>query len=106
VTAAAQGDVSRFTQLLSEYRNAPQVTRDRLYLNSLESVLSNSSKVMMDTKGGTNLLYLPLDKLLRGRGAAADSSDKQMMRRPGADGFSSGVPSLRAPRVFSGREAR
>jgi modulator of FtsH protease HflK len=106
VIAAAQGDVSRFTQLLSEYRNAPQVTRDRLYLNSLESVLSNSSKVMMDTKRGTNLLYLPLDKLLRGRGAAADSSDKQMMRRPGADGFSSGVPSLRAPRVFSGREAR
>ncbi len=104
--AAAQGDVSRFTQLLSEYHNAPQVTRDRLYLNSLESVLSNSSKVMMDTEGSTNLLYLPLDKLLRGRGMAPDSSDTQMMQPPDADGLSSGISGLRAPRVFSGRKSR
>lgn len=104
--AAAQGDASRFTQLLREYRNAPRVTRDRLYLDSLESVLSNSSKVMMDVEGGNNLLYLPLDKLLGGRASASGSGGTQMMRPPDTDGFSSGAPALRAPRVFSGREAR
>ena len=64
VIARAEGEAERFEQLLKEYRKAPQITRDRLYLDMMEAVLSNSSKVMVDVEGGNNLLYLPLDKLM------------------------------------------
>jgi len=63
VIARATGEVSRFSQLLKEYKRAPVVTRQRIYLESMEQVLSNTSTVMVDVKGGNNLLYLPLDKL-------------------------------------------
>jgi len=63
VIAEATGEVSRFTQLLKEYKKAPKVTRQRMYLESMEEVLSNTSTVMVDVKGSNNLLYLPLDKL-------------------------------------------
>ncbi len=65
VIAQAQGDVSRFSQLLKEYEKAPAVTRQRLYIDSLESVLRKASKVVVDVKGGNNLLYLPLDRLMQ-----------------------------------------
>ncbi len=64
VIARAEGEAERFTQLLKEYKKAPEITRERLYLDMMESVLSNSSKVMVDVEGGNNLLYLPLDKLM------------------------------------------
>ena len=64
VIARAEGEAERFEQLLKEYKKAPEVTRDRLYLDMMESVLTNSSKVMVDVQGGNNLLYLPLDKLM------------------------------------------
>jgi membrane protease subunit HflK len=65
VVKSAEGEARRFLDLLKEYQKAPRVTRDRLYLDTVESVLSKSSKVMVDVKGGNNLLYLPLDKLIR-----------------------------------------
>ncbi|MDR2015676.1 MAG: FtsH protease activity modulator HflK [Azoarcus sp.] len=71
VTAEAEGETARFKQVLSEFKRAPQVTRERMYLDAVQEVLSNSSKVMIDNKGGSNLLYLPLDKLPGGRAAAA-----------------------------------
>ncbi len=64
VVAKAEGEAERFEALLKEYKKAPKITRDRLYLDMMESVLSNSSKVMVDVEGGNNLLYLPLDKLM------------------------------------------
>jgi len=64
VVAKAEGEAERFTKLLKEYNKAPGITRDRLYLDMMESVLNKSSKVMVDVKGGNNLLYLPLDKLM------------------------------------------
>jgi len=64
VVAQAEGEASRFTQILTEYAAAPEVTRDRLYLETLESVMGNTTKVMVDVEGGNNLLYLPLDKLM------------------------------------------
>jgi membrane protease subunit HflK len=64
VIARAQGETKRFQELLKEYKKSPQITRDRLYLDMMESVLNKSSKVMVDVKGGNNLLYLPLDKLM------------------------------------------
>ena len=61
---AAEGEASRFTQLFTEYKKAPGVTKERLYLEAVESVLSNSSKVMIDVEGGNNMMYLPLDQLI------------------------------------------
>ncbi|MGH8720201.1 MAG: FtsH protease activity modulator HflK [Burkholderiales bacterium] len=67
VTESAQGEASRFNQILSEYAKAPEVTRERLYLEAMQQVLSNTSTVLIDQKGGGgNLLYLPLDKIIQG----------------------------------------
>ena len=63
VIAKATGEAQRFDQLLGEYEKAPEVTRERLYIDALEFVLSNTSKVMVDVEGGNNMIYLPLDKL-------------------------------------------
>jgi len=64
VVANAEGEASRFDKLLTEYSKAPKVTRDRLYLDAMQSLYSNSTKVMVDVEGGNNLMYLPLDKIL------------------------------------------
>ena len=65
VVATAEGDAQRFKAVLAEYQKAPAVTRDRLYIDAMQQVYSNVTKVMVDSKQGTNLLYLPLDKLLQ-----------------------------------------
>jgi modulator of FtsH protease HflK len=64
VTATAEGDASRFKQILVEYQKAPAVTRDRMYLDTMQQIFANTTKVMVDAKGNNNLLYLPLDKLI------------------------------------------
>ncbi|AZQ82915.1 FtsH protease activity modulator HflK [Colwellia sp. Arc7-635] len=61
----AEGDVARFNKLLPEYQAAPEVTRQRMYLTSMEKVYSNTSKVMVDVDGGNNMIYLPLDKIMQ-----------------------------------------
>ena len=66
IIVTAEGDASRFKQILTEYSKAPEVTRTRMYLETVEQVYANTSKVMMDAKGAGNLLYLPLDKLIHG----------------------------------------
>ena len=71
VVAQAEGDAQRFRAVLAEYQRAPAVTRDRLYLETMQQVYSNVSKLMVDSKTGSNLLYLPLDKLLQQGGAPA-----------------------------------
>ena len=78
VVARAEGEAQRFTQLLTEYRKAPAVTRERIYLETVESVLSSSSKVMVDVKGGNNIMYLPLDKILQQNSAASSVPDSSM----------------------------
>ena len=65
VMAVAEGEAERFKALLVEYDKAPEVTRERLYIDALEDVLSSSTKVMIDVEGGNNLLYLPLDQLIK-----------------------------------------
>jgi len=75
VTQRAEGDASRFKSIYAEYAKAPVVTRDRLYIDMMQSVLTNSSKVMIDQKSGSNLLYMPLEKLMQlSTGTAATSS--------------------------------
>ncbi len=68
VVARAEGEAERFTKLLTEYRQAKEVTRDRLYIDAMESVFTNASKVMIDVEGGNNIMYLPLDRLMQGSG--------------------------------------
>ncbi|WP_018953103.1 FtsH protease activity modulator HflK [Thioalkalivibrio sulfidiphilus] len=69
VIARAEGDASRFSQLLVEYQRAPDVTRQRLYLETAEAVLGGTNKVIVDMQGGNNLMYLPLDKFMQSQGA-------------------------------------
>jgi len=76
VIARAEGDASRFDQLRTEYEKAPVVTRKRLYLETMEHVFENTSKIMVDSKSGNNLLYLPLDKLNRGSANQGTSSSE------------------------------
>lgn len=76
VIADAEGQSQRFLALLAEYRRAPRVTRDRLYIEAIEEVYANSNKVIVDSDSSGNLMYLPLDKLMQnsaGRGSTADS---------------------------------
>ena len=79
VIAQAEGEAERFNKLLAEYQLAPEVTRDRLYIDALEQVLSESSKVMVDVEGGNNMMYLPLDKL----------TEQSRSRASGASGLGS-----------------
>ncbi|MEO6976244.1 MAG: FtsH protease activity modulator HflK [Gallionella sp.] len=74
VIANAEGDISRFKQILVQYDKAPGVTRERMYLDMMQQVMGNVSKVMVDQKNGNSLLYLPLDKLLSTSRAGADSA--------------------------------
>ncbi|UCH53056.1 MAG: FtsH protease activity modulator HflK [Pseudomonadota bacterium] len=88
----AEGDARRFTLIASEFAKAPAVTRERMYIETMEQVMSNTSKVLVDQKGGNNILYLPLDKIVGGRdpsGAAA----QMPMSEPEAAG--SGQPNAR-----------
>jgi len=71
VIAQAEGDAQRFKSVLNEYQKAPAVTRDRLYLETMQQVYSNVTKVMVDNRSGSNLLYLPLDKILQQQGVTA-----------------------------------
>ena len=74
---SAEGEALRFKQLFTEYEKSPVVTRERLYLESVESVLGNTTKVMIDLEGGNNLLYLPLDKILEDK--RNDESDSPII---------------------------
>lgn len=72
IVAQAEGDAQRFKSVLAEYQKAPQVTRDRMYLDSMQQIYSNVTKVLVDSKQGSNLLYLPLDKVMQMTGASSD----------------------------------
>ena len=78
VVAKARGEASRFLQVLDEYTKAPDVTRDRLYLDALEDVYSNSTKLVIDQKsGGNNVMYLPLDQLIRKNSGSMSSTNQE-----------------------------
>ena len=81
VVANAEGEVGRFTQLLKEYEKAPQVTRDRMYIDAMQSVLSNTTKVMIDVDNGNNLMLLPLDKMMQN--SSRPSSLNDILNRKG-----------------------
>ena len=75
--AEAEGEASRFEQLYAEYEKAPEVTRERLYLNSVENVMNSASKVLIDVEGGNNMMYLPLDKLMSQQSSSVKADGRQ-----------------------------
>tara|TARA_Y100001970_G_scaffold98563_1_gene123898 strand:+ start:44935 stop:46071 length:1137 start_codon:yes stop_codon:yes gene_type:complete len=89
VIAEAEGDATRFNLLLSEYKKAPDVTRNRLYLESIQGVMSSSTKVMIDVEGGNNILYLPLDKI------AQSSRNLESFDIPSTNSTNNNSPSIR-----------
>jgi membrane protease subunit HflK len=112
VVAQSEGDASRFKQILVEYSKAPQVTRERLYQDTMQQVMSNTTKVLVDDKQGGNLLYLPLDKLMQmtqtGQPAApsgqptADSQASLPLEQPAQTQSSDGL--FRSRDAFRNRE--
>ncbi|MBX3616369.1 FtsH protease activity modulator HflK [Nitrosomonas sp.] len=100
VIVSAEGDASRFEQILTEYSKAPKVTRERLYLDMMQQVLANTSKIVVDQKNGNNLLYLPLDKLINMSGSSPVSpvTVQPMIQEAAPDN------SLRARESFRSRE--
>jgi membrane protease subunit HflK len=116
VTANAQGDASRFKQVLVEYQKAPAVTRDRMYLETMQQIFSNTAKVMVDAKGGNNLLYLPLDKLIAQSAAGDAAANKQNQNPPASTGTAGNQvpdslpalepPQRKDPRARDGRDSR
>jgi len=109
--STAQGDASRFRQILTEYEKAPQVTRERIYLDTMQQVLSSTSKVIVDQKGGQNLLYLPLDRIMQmaSQAATAQAADAARAAAPEAttpspvEALGSRRDSLRSRERESGR---
>jgi membrane protease subunit HflK len=95
VIAAAEGDAARFKQVLTEYSKAPQVTRDRLYLETMQQIFSNTSKVVVESRGSGNLLYLPLDRLMQSVGAEPARAPTDVR----GEGSSSTPPAASAPTV-------
>ena len=85
VIANSQGDASRFSQVLTEYEKAPGVTRERLYLDMMQQILQSTSKVVVDQKGGNNLLYLPLDKLMQSPATGAAPAAAETVPRVAAE---------------------
>ncbi|ABI55929.1 FtsH protease activity modulator HflK [Alkalilimnicola ehrlichii MLHE-1] len=110
VIARAQGESERFTALLNEYERAPQVTRQRLYLETMERVLGNSSKIMIDVEGGQPLMYLPLDRMIDRRGVEQDGEDNDEARdlsmAPPLGGRDAVTPTERARDSLRTREVR
>ncbi|MBV2130737.1 FtsH protease activity modulator HflK [Arsukibacterium indicum] len=106
IVLKAQGEVARFEQLLPEYLAAPKVTRDRLYIETMESVYSNTSKVIVDVENGNNIMYLPLDKFMNQSGGSSSSGSANPMPLP-ARSTDNNAPrqqeSLRSGSTRSGR---
>lgn len=82
VVANAEGDASRFKQILVEYQKAPTVTRDRMYIDTMQQIFANTTKLLMDAKSGSNLIYLPLDKLIAQTAASPDTTSVKQNASP------------------------
>ncbi|PPE68389.1 FtsH protease activity modulator HflK [Caldimonas thermodepolymerans] len=92
VIAQAEGDADRFRSVLAEYEKAPAVTRDRLYLETMQQIYANATKVLIDTRNNANLLYLPLDKLLQQSGGAGTGGTAAPATTTPSAGVGEGAP--------------
>ena len=105
VIATAQGDASRFSQTLTEYEKAPGVTRERMYLDVMQQIMQSTSKVLIDQKGGQNLLYLPLDKIIQmtSQPSGPATSDNSTPRNVAPDAPTTVVPPVETSRASAMR---
>jgi membrane protease subunit HflK len=105
IISAAEGDVSRFSQILKEYKKAPEVTRKRIYLDTIEAVMSGTDTVLVDVKGSNNMMYLPLDKLVdkSSNRAVQQQSNKYTSTTKSAPSRSINQPRSSRGRVERGR---
>ncbi|WP_373081522.1 FtsH protease activity modulator HflK [Zhongshania sp.] len=103
VVARAQGEAQRFVDLYDEYRKAPKVTRERLYIDALETMYSDATKVMVDVEGGNNMMYLPLDKLMEKSAVTRQSASAEPDMRQLTDKV---IEQLRRDSQSSRREGR
>ena len=107
VVAQAEGDAQRFSRVLTEYQKAPSVTRDRLYIETMQQVYSNVSKVMIDSRSNSNLLYLPLDKLMQQAGGTAAAATTTGAAPAAGDGSGSAASGTTLdPRSRDGQRGR
>ena len=107
VVARAEGDSERFKAVLTEYQKAPQVTRDRLYTDAMQQIYSSVTKVMVDSRQGNNLLYLPLDKIMQMSGAQAADPSIPAAQAPPAAGAAVPAPPVAAdPRIRDATRTR
>ena len=108
IVAQAEGDAQRFKSVLAEYQKAPQVTRDRMYIDTMQQVYGNVTKVMIESRQGSNLLYLPLDKIMQmtGPGAVAAPIDPVMGSSPVTAPTSPTVPAPAPAADPRARDAR
>jgi len=106
VVAKAEGEAARFENLLAEYAKAPGVTRERLYLDAMQDVLSASSKVLIDVKGGNSLMYLPLDKIMEGRTAQTSGGSATSTTTMPGSGSSTGTQTDNSRSSLRTREVR
>lgn len=104
VIARAEGEVNRFSKLLAEYKKAPEVTRQRLYLETMESVFDEANMVVVDVKGGNNVLYLPIDRMPRQSSSTSEPHVPQDAVEQPEQSTSTGQPALRT--TTRGRDAR
>ncbi len=104
IVQRAEGETARFLKVLKEYQKAPRVTRERIYLETMESVLSNVNKVLVDVKKGSNLLYLPIDKMMQPQGRA--STPMPGIDTPSKSSPSSGNQDTRMRERLRSREVR
>jgi membrane protease subunit HflK len=103
VVENATGNAARFTSVVAEYQKAPGVTRDRMYLDTMQQIFASTSKVMMDAKGGNNMVYLPLDKLLA-QAAASDAAKLGATTTQAAPGAPAGVTQESIPTIETVRQ--
>jgi len=101
----AEGEVAKFNKLLPEYKAAPEVTRQRMYLSTMESVYANTSKVMVDVEGGNNMMYLPLDKIMQNQSSGQRPMTQSQTRINQPINTSSSAPAMsgRSDRFNDGR---
>ncbi len=78
VVSKAEGEAERFNRLYAEYQKSPEVTRERLYIDAIESVMGNSSKVLVDVEGGNNMLFLPLDKIVNSAASSSSNANNEI----------------------------
>ena len=106
VVSTAEGDASRFSQILTEYQKAPAVTRERMYIETMQQIFANTAKIMVDTRAGNNMLYLPLDKIMAQSMPSVKNNASEVATPSPAPATSAPTPNAPAPTQDARRDLR